>query len=300
MLGCAYGRCAFCMYPAMEPTPMKLELCIATDSVAKKVQSINASVAIKNSLVTEEQCFIIASPSFSSFSSISLLCCQYHHSFSSLFGPLFSLFCFLLALLCIGSFVIFQLYIVVLDTWFIIDGFALLSRFTFLTLPFDTGSLFTIFRLFAVTVTSFDNGFFLWTRLPMVGIQLVDLLENHHLLSNMVPSMYFVFCEKTHLSPVWYIFSKFFTAPHFCHCQWKENHDNLQQLHSPWLWSWQLKCLSFLTGAHSKSFLSFLYCWTFLWQIIISWAHFTLASQPLLAPQWSQWIPHCHYSQGHC
>ena len=51
-LGCAYGRCTFCTYPIMEPIPAKLNLCITIGSVAERAQSINATVAIKDSLVT--------------------------------------------------------------------------------------------------------------------------------------------------------------------------------------------------------------------------------------------------------
>jgi len=51
-LGCAYGRCAFCTYPAMEPTPQKLDLCITVDSVVEQARRVNGSIAIKDSLVT--------------------------------------------------------------------------------------------------------------------------------------------------------------------------------------------------------------------------------------------------------
>jgi radical SAM superfamily enzyme YgiQ (UPF0313 family) len=50
-LGCAYGRCAFCTYPAMEPTPTKLDLSIAVDSVVELAQSLGGTVAVKDSLV---------------------------------------------------------------------------------------------------------------------------------------------------------------------------------------------------------------------------------------------------------
>lgn len=51
-LGCAYGRCAFCTYPAMEPKPSKLDLCITIDSVVDAAQQLGATVSIKDSLVT--------------------------------------------------------------------------------------------------------------------------------------------------------------------------------------------------------------------------------------------------------
>lgn len=51
-LGCAYGRCAFCTYPAMEPTPSKLDLCATIDSVVDKALQLGATVSIKDSLVT--------------------------------------------------------------------------------------------------------------------------------------------------------------------------------------------------------------------------------------------------------
>lgn len=51
-LGCAYGRCAFCTYPAIEPTPAKLDLCVTVESVVKQAQTLGATVAVKDSLVT--------------------------------------------------------------------------------------------------------------------------------------------------------------------------------------------------------------------------------------------------------
>jgi len=51
-LGCAYGRCSFCTYPSIEPNPTKLPLNIAIDSVVGKAASIEADVAIKDSLAT--------------------------------------------------------------------------------------------------------------------------------------------------------------------------------------------------------------------------------------------------------
>lgn len=40
-LGCAYGRCAFCTYPAMEPIPTKLDLCITVGSVVTAAERLN-------------------------------------------------------------------------------------------------------------------------------------------------------------------------------------------------------------------------------------------------------------------
>lgn len=51
-LGCAYGSCAFCTYPAVEPMPTKLPLLVAVDSVVEMAAAIGASVSIKDSLAT--------------------------------------------------------------------------------------------------------------------------------------------------------------------------------------------------------------------------------------------------------
>ena len=53
-LGCAYGRCTFCTYPAVEPTPIKLPLDIAVTSVVDQALQRNdgTRLCIKDSLVT--------------------------------------------------------------------------------------------------------------------------------------------------------------------------------------------------------------------------------------------------------
>ena len=51
-LGCAYGRCSFCTYPAIEPTPTKLDLCLSVESVVDQAIRCQGTVAIKDSLVT--------------------------------------------------------------------------------------------------------------------------------------------------------------------------------------------------------------------------------------------------------
>ena len=60
-LGCAYGRCAFCTYPAIEPTPSKLGLASSVGSVADTAKNINASVSIKDSLATSTRLDAIGS-----------------------------------------------------------------------------------------------------------------------------------------------------------------------------------------------------------------------------------------------
>ena len=53
-LGCAYGRCKFCTYPAVEPKPVKLPLEIAVTSVVDQAVKRNdgTRICIKDSLVT--------------------------------------------------------------------------------------------------------------------------------------------------------------------------------------------------------------------------------------------------------
>lgn len=51
-LGCSYGRCAYCTYPAIEPKPEKLNLSRAVGSVADMAANMDASLSIKDSLVT--------------------------------------------------------------------------------------------------------------------------------------------------------------------------------------------------------------------------------------------------------
>ena len=53
-LGCAYGRCTFCTYPAVEPTPVKLPLDIAVTSVVDQAvqRDDGTRLCIKDSLVT--------------------------------------------------------------------------------------------------------------------------------------------------------------------------------------------------------------------------------------------------------
>ncbi|KAL3909964.1 MAG: hypothetical protein SGILL_007878 [Bacillariaceae sp.] len=51
-LGCAYGRCAFCTYPKMEPVPSKLDLCLSVESVVEQAVRVQGTVALKDSLVT--------------------------------------------------------------------------------------------------------------------------------------------------------------------------------------------------------------------------------------------------------
>lgn len=51
-LGCAFGKCAFCTYPAIEPVPAKLPLLVSVGSVVDTAHSLGASVSIKDSLAT--------------------------------------------------------------------------------------------------------------------------------------------------------------------------------------------------------------------------------------------------------
>jgi hypothetical protein len=51
-LGCAYGRCTYCTYPAIEPKPTKLDLVASVGTVADLASKIGASVSIKDSLAT--------------------------------------------------------------------------------------------------------------------------------------------------------------------------------------------------------------------------------------------------------
>ena len=59
-LGCAYGRCAFCTYPAMEPKPTKLDLCLTIDSVVRQAEECGGTMAVKDSLVTPRRLIEIA------------------------------------------------------------------------------------------------------------------------------------------------------------------------------------------------------------------------------------------------
>lgn len=52
MLGCSYGRCTYCAYPAIEPKPSKLPLLGAVDSVVEQAKVRNGLVSIRDSLVT--------------------------------------------------------------------------------------------------------------------------------------------------------------------------------------------------------------------------------------------------------
>jgi hypothetical protein len=60
-LGCAYGRCAFCTYPKMEPVPSKLDLSIAVQTVVERASEVNGTVSLKDSLVTPKRLKEIAS-----------------------------------------------------------------------------------------------------------------------------------------------------------------------------------------------------------------------------------------------
>lgn len=51
-LGCSYGRCSYCTYPAIEPKPEKLNLADTVGSVAEMAVNMDASLSIKDSLVT--------------------------------------------------------------------------------------------------------------------------------------------------------------------------------------------------------------------------------------------------------
>ena len=52
-LGCAYGRCKFCTYPAIEPVPTKLPLDVSVGSVVRTALQVGATkIAIKDSLAT--------------------------------------------------------------------------------------------------------------------------------------------------------------------------------------------------------------------------------------------------------
>jgi hypothetical protein len=54
-LGCSYGKCAFCTYPAIEPTPSRLGLETSVGVVADMANKLGASVSIKDSLVTSRR-----------------------------------------------------------------------------------------------------------------------------------------------------------------------------------------------------------------------------------------------------
>jgi hypothetical protein len=54
-LGCSYGKCAFCTYPAIEPTPTRLGLESSVGVVADMAKTLGASVSIKDSLVTSRR-----------------------------------------------------------------------------------------------------------------------------------------------------------------------------------------------------------------------------------------------------
>jgi hypothetical protein len=55
MLGCSYGKCAYCTYPAIEPTPSRLEMQTSVGVVAEVASKLGASVSIKDSLVTSSR-----------------------------------------------------------------------------------------------------------------------------------------------------------------------------------------------------------------------------------------------------
>ena len=54
-LGCAYGRCTFCTYPAIEPKPVKLDLTRSVGVVADLAVQLRASVSVKDSLATSSR-----------------------------------------------------------------------------------------------------------------------------------------------------------------------------------------------------------------------------------------------------
>jgi radical SAM superfamily enzyme YgiQ (UPF0313 family) len=62
-LGCVYGRCTFCTYPAVEPVPTKLDLETAVGSVVEQaiLRGNGTSMSIKDSLVTPLRLMQIAS-----------------------------------------------------------------------------------------------------------------------------------------------------------------------------------------------------------------------------------------------
>lgn len=61
-LGCSYGRCTYCTYPAIEPTPTRLDLATSVNTVADMASKLNgASVSIKDSLVTSTRLDAIGS-----------------------------------------------------------------------------------------------------------------------------------------------------------------------------------------------------------------------------------------------
>jgi radical SAM superfamily enzyme YgiQ (UPF0313 family) len=51
-LGCSYGWCVYCTYPKIERRPQKLDLSDAVASVVDMAVSMEASVSIKDSLMT--------------------------------------------------------------------------------------------------------------------------------------------------------------------------------------------------------------------------------------------------------
>jgi hypothetical protein len=61
-LGCAYGRCAYCTYPAIEPTPTRLDLTESVGAVAEMASQFDgASISMKDSLVTSNRLDAIGS-----------------------------------------------------------------------------------------------------------------------------------------------------------------------------------------------------------------------------------------------
>jgi radical SAM superfamily enzyme YgiQ (UPF0313 family) len=52
IVGCAYGRCTYCTYPAIEPKKAKLDLVASVGTVADMASKIEASVSIQDSLTT--------------------------------------------------------------------------------------------------------------------------------------------------------------------------------------------------------------------------------------------------------
>jgi radical SAM superfamily enzyme YgiQ (UPF0313 family) len=54
-LGCAYGRCTYCTYPAIEPKPVKHDLSRSVGSVVDLAVQLGGSVSIKDSLATSSR-----------------------------------------------------------------------------------------------------------------------------------------------------------------------------------------------------------------------------------------------------
>mmetsp|Transcript_25354 Transcript_25354/g.51694 ORF Transcript_25354/g.51694 Transcript_25354/m.51694 type:complete len:484 (+) Transcript_25354:464-1915(+) len=54
-LGCSFGRCAFCTYPAIEPKPTRLPLAVSVGTVIDEASRCGASVSLKDSLATSSR-----------------------------------------------------------------------------------------------------------------------------------------------------------------------------------------------------------------------------------------------------